>query len=205
MDKKPWEVNPNLTEERLMEVSRLLAEVRDSTNAGQDLEAGDDSWGTGCQIYARCCNRLVMAGTSLSWLKPEKKGTCFRMYVGPEPVRFYTGDPNRPIKSRVNSGVSDLQQKLELPEEFQLPNDGWFWLVCVETDGSGHTLRIVWLQSDSLGHTRNHWAAPVTAVAPAVTSTTKLERPAVKLPKPKVGLKLIVKPKKADGDSDGEG
>src|SRR2546428_5962080 len=51
MDKKPWELNPAFTEERLVFLAKQLLEIRAAALALQQPEKGDSSWVLGCRVY----------------------------------------------------------------------------------------------------------------------------------------------------------
>jgi len=45
MDKQPWEIHPDLTEERLTFLARLIRSVRADAVDAHDADKGDTFWG----------------------------------------------------------------------------------------------------------------------------------------------------------------
>jgi len=99
MDRKPWELNPAFTEERLVFLAKRLLEIRAAALALQQPEKGDSSWVLGCRVYE--WQRYQLSVDALRgdypWLAavalPNRQ---FDVKVGGHPVHIFRGDSDDP-------------------------------------------------------------------------------------------------------------
>lgn len=194
--KKAWEVHPDLTEDRLKTVGKLLAEVRNEARDEYDAEKGDGPWNLGCTAFYRSCSRLTQASERFDWLEIVDPGFRFVFSVGEVPVRFYHGlavNPRSNLLVRSDLELVWEQQVMEFVEEVE---EGWKWLLCVETDADGYVAQVVIVQVNEQKQTRYAWSIPYEGRVSVLASLGKVKQ-AVKLPPAQVGLP-------ADAEADDE-
>lgn len=188
----PWEVCAPLTADRLHLLATTIAQVRADAREGHLPEKGDDAWVFGCRAYRRTCHAL--AGLELSgdhpWLKVKEEGLACTLLIEGEPIKFYCGDPESPNPRSLRRGLDAAvrQHKLFFYEhELASEENGWFWLIALETHDDGSLLQAVVLQANSRGETRNLYFIPMDAPVPVVGSASREGREGVDLPPPAVG------------------
>jgi hypothetical protein len=162
---KPWEVDAALQEERLRFVAELLLEIREEVARAQERDKGDGNWGLGCRAYERTAFRLIQLSSSgeYPWLqavKPTSNRLELALSIGGCPVRYLRGDSERPASRHVVR--AEYQYRL-WPEARD--DEGWYWLLVLETDERGNGTRVVVEQVNRAGETRWAWLAAQVAGA----------------------------------------
>lgn len=74
--KQPWELNPELTQERLKKLASLIRDVRDDVVDRHDDDLGDSARATGMRAYECCRTRIARASMDSEewpWLGIVKK------------------------------------------------------------------------------------------------------------------------------------
>ena len=185
MHKKPWEVQPELTEERLLFIASILKDVRNRSVDLHDPSEGDDVWSLGCRVYERSINIIARKADSAPWLKVIKKGLYFVMLIQGVPIRFYKGD----IENPTARSLQRLHPELEAQQyifSFAQEHFVWFWRTVVETDELGKVLRIVVAQFTEAGDVRNQWTVPISGSITKMAPVVNMRREGVVLEKPRV-------------------
>lgn len=185
--RKPWEVHSDLGEDRLKTVARLLAEVRNEARDEYDPEKGDGPWNLGCTAFSRSCSRLIQASDGFEWLSIVDPRFRFVFSIGKVPVRFYHGvavSPRSNLLVRSDLELLWEQEVMEFVDEWE---QGWRWVVAVETDAEGYVAQVVIVQVNELKETRNAWSIPYEGTVSVLASLGKVKAP-VKLPPAAVGL-----------------
>lgn len=189
---QPWEVSPPLTADRLHLIATTIAQVRADAREGHLPEKGDNAWVFGCRAYARTCHAL--AGLQLSgdhpWLKVKEDGLACTVLIEGEPLKFYKGEAESPTSRSLRRGLDAAirQHKLFFYEnELVSEENGWFWLIALETHDDGSLMQAVVLQANSRGETRNLYFIPMDGPVPVVGSASRGEREGRDLPPPWVG------------------
>lgn len=95
MTEKPWGINPDLEENRIVTLTQVIAEVRGDVIDRHDEELGDTRLSLGMRCYECCRTRLIRLADSkqLSWLAVLNKTRRFTFLIGNTPVRFIRYDP----------------------------------------------------------------------------------------------------------------
>src|SRR5579859_6641609 len=107
MPRHPSEISPALTNERLQLLAREIARVRRDALEVFQPEKGDNAWSFGCLCYVRTCAALsqLEATGEYPWLQIQVDGLAFTILVDGEPLKFYTGDPEKPSDRSLRHGL----------------------------------------------------------------------------------------------------
>jgi len=110
--RRPWDLHPALTDDRLTACARLLARGRTDALAMADSWAGDDAWSVGCRAYSFSRNRLRRAAEAgrYPWLGVLDETHHFVFLIEGVPVRFFRGDADEPSKRTLRQQESEAQQ-----------------------------------------------------------------------------------------------
>ncbi len=201
MDKKPWDVNHEFTEERLLFIADILKQVRNGTVDLHDPSEGDDVWSLGCRVYERSINIIAREAEKTPWLRVIKKGLYFVMLIEGVPIRFYRGE----IENPTTRSLQRLYPELEAQQcifSFAKDHFEWFWRIVIETDESGKVFRVVMAQFTESGNVRYQWTAPLSELVAAVPSIVKPGREGVILGEPMVELRQDLQKRAAGNDKD---
>lgn len=115
LDKKPWEVNSDLQQERIEAVALLLFNVRGEVIDLYDEKLGDTRLSLGVRAYECCRTRLISVAEALEWpwlkvITPEGR---FTFAIGETPVRFVRNDPDQlPSRKLIVSEEAKTQFEL---------------------------------------------------------------------------------------------
>jgi hypothetical protein len=186
--KKPWQIHPSLTAERLTIVAEILANVRSDAVLEHRSNKGDTSWGLGCRVYERSLFALdeTIDSGKHPWLTlVEKSGLHYVFAIGGVPIRFYHGDhedPADPRRLRRRQPELYAQQNAFefVPEPVMEP----VLRVVVETDSEGQADSIFLVQLDEEAEVHNPWPIPFQKTAIVLNEFLKA---GVELPPPVVG------------------
>ncbi len=168
----PFELNPQLTDERIDTVGRLIA-----TAHNQVLERADErdtGWSIGCRSHVWRSTTIIQAveARNYPWLKIESPGLRFVFSIGGVPVSMYRGSHEHPRKNILNRAES-------FPELLQLPLleevDGQpelVWSFALETAPNGEVLKLEFIGITPAGETLAYRHVPLDE---PVTRSYKIE------------------------------
>jgi hypothetical protein len=199
VNKAPWEVTPEFTEERLLFIAAILKDVRNSTVELHDPSEGDDLWGLGCRVYERSINMIARKAESAPWLKVIKNGLYFVMLIEGVPVRFYKGETENPTPRSLQRLYPELEAQQYI-FSFAKEQFAWFWRTVVETDELGKVLRIVVAQFTESGNIRNQWTVPISDSITKMAPIVNMRREGVVLDKPRVEPRENIQERVAEND-----
>lgn len=185
--RRPWEVHPDLTADRLAMVGKLLAEVRGEALQEFDPARGDRAWGYGCKVYERCCARIEQAATMVDWLEIIEPPLHFVFAIGRVPIRFYHGLPESPRLNSLWRNPPELDQHQEAFAFLDQEDDGWFWRIAVVSDTEGSVVEVVVFQARDSSETRYRWSIPLDQPMSVLASLGSIPDP-VELPPAEVGV-----------------
>lgn len=200
---EPWKIYSSFTEERLCTVAGIMRDVRKTTAALHQSDAGDSDWSLGCRIYSRTCHAITVASQEYRWLRilPElERPLRFVFAIGSIPVRFYRGLPDDPPDRYLFvSDVERQQRQLALNLE-EIPSLNKIFRLAVEADGlSREALKVVLVELTSAGRPTSWYSIPLAAAS----KITPLQAPAVNVPPPVIEpVKNREIPEKKDRERD---
>lgn len=174
----PSTLHPDLSDERLTEVSRILEDVRREVAAAHQPDAGDGPWGFGCRAHERSCYALTMESATLTWLSASGDFRDFSFRIGEVPMRFFRGAAHKPSSRTLRQTVAELAATKQLSllpptaDEADL-----FWRLALETDEEGRLLRAVLVRTNAEGKVPYQWEIPLTSSV-AVPSEVRPEQDA---------------------------
>ena len=192
---EPWLISPELTQDRLQVIAKEIVRVRAEALLEHRPEVGDDAWSFGCRAYRRTCFALASLALTgdFPWLRVSESGLACSIMVEAEQLRFYCGEAEKPSSRSLRRGISDLiaQGRFSFFEdELAASDEGWFWLIAIETRDDGSVLRVVVLQANPRGEVRHSWEVPTETTVASLGVVSTIVREAVELPPPVVGPKV---------------
>ncbi|WP_258540246.1 hypothetical protein [Klebsiella variicola] len=203
--KQPWELNPELTQERLKKLASLIRDVRDDVVDRHDDDLGDSARATGMRAYECCRTRIARASMDLEewpWLGIVKKDGKFTFSIKSVPVRLYRGKPDSPEERRLIPCYEALSQASFLFEEVGDAAD-IIWFFAIEVDEFRYVDRVTFTGFLE-GAQVSCWEIPLNEKVPAISSIdAELPEP-VKIEKPVVSVKKKEE-KKAKNDDTNDG
>lgn len=195
MEKSPWDVHPELLEDRLVAVATILRDVRHNAIPYHEQEKGDSNWGLGTRVAERSWFALRDAAIQYPWLNIINPSKHFVFAIGGVPFRFYKGLPEKPNTRVLARQFPEIRQHQHAFEFFQSETE-YFWRFAVETDYSGEVLRIVVAQMSEVGDVKSTWDVPLSGKVTALSLVSSAKPSGVELPSPivlgkKNKLKLV--------------
>src|SRR5262245_53960840 len=112
LDLNPWDIEPDLTLDRLRWIARQFVAVRRQAVADYSPAKGDIPWNHGCDCYARQMSTITRAALSgdYPWLRILDPTLKFTFSIGRVPCRFYKGDAERP-NVNLREAFPELRQR----------------------------------------------------------------------------------------------
>jgi hypothetical protein len=200
LSKRPWDLEPDLTQDRLIWLARNFAEVRREARTTHEPSKGDGAWGLGTKCYERQCFTLIAAaGTGEQpWLRIIDPSLEFIFAIGSVPARVYRGSPESP-RPNVREGLARLRQiplfSVDDPKTFA-------WCFAIETDDAMLVERVT-LAGFSPGGELIYWyPIPFDAAAESLTPIVPIVPPPVPIPPPAVLAPTAKKKKVSDDDEE---
>jgi hypothetical protein len=189
--RRPWDLHPALTAERLSAAARLLARGRADALARAEPWAGDDAWSIGCRAYSFSRHQVRAAAEAgrYPWLKVLDGAQHFVFLIDGVPVRFYRGDADEPTQRTLRQQKVEAEQ-LSLAFAGADVAEGLMFRLAVETDeASGMVSRVVFLAlRGEEGRAECFWPVPLDAEPSSPTGRAAREHrndePALQLPLP---------------------
>jgi hypothetical protein len=174
----PWDVTPALRQERLEVVARIAVTTRNRAFAEADRAAGDTNWGLACKAHERLMHSLgdVVARGQHPWLGLVREGLYLMPLVEGVPIRVYRGAPDKPSSRHLDAARLEHERWQATAPQMAFDfmagstpgasSDGpWYWMMAMETDANGIVTRVVFVQANDAGETRNAWECPLASLA----------------------------------------
>ncbi|WP_345853380.1 hypothetical protein [Shewanella algae] len=201
--KRPWELNPLLSKEKLKKLAGLLYEVRNSVVDLHDGDLGDTARGTGLRAYECCRTNILRASASKgewSWLGIIKPDGRFTFSIDSVPVRFYRGSPDNPQERRmIPCEAAMCQMELLSADIGDIASIQWF--IAIEVDENRYAERVTFTGYDN-GMQVSCWEVPLDVKPTALAGVTEQLPEPVKIKKARVSVKR--KDKNKDAQNDGQ-
>src|SRR4051812_18916430 len=115
-DIKPWDIEPDLTPERLAWVRRTFVAVRKDARETYDPAKGDNALllGLTCFLRQKYAIAIAAANGSRPWLSVVNDSMKFIFKVGRVVARFYKGEAEHPSEN-LRRSFPELRQQPLLP------------------------------------------------------------------------------------------
>lgn len=192
MTDQPWDINPDLTKERIVTIASIIATVRGEVIDRHDKELGDTPLSLGTRAYECSRSRLIaVANTELfPWLDIPTPEGRFTFSIGNTPVRFSRNDPNYlPDRKLVRS--AEARRQLTLFENHAYAELHWF--IVFDTYYKRPADNVYCVGYDKFGQIICQWDIPLENTVPLMSDLSEKLPQAVEVQKANVTLK--VKPK----------
>ncbi len=198
MDQSPWQLTPELQQDRLQEIAKLLVTVRGEVIDRHEPEIGDTRLSLGMRAYECCRSRIIQKSMEGDWpwlsvLTPQGR---FTFAIDDIPIRFSRNDPNQlPDRKLIPSEEGAVQMSL-LRETTQYAYLRWFLVIDTPYDQPVENAYVI-------GYSETNeiickWKIPLEDLVPAVAEVV-IDRPtAVDVPPVKVGVKRVENPIEID-------
>ena len=189
---KPWDHDPVLIEDRLIEIGRLITAGRNHALDRYDPSVGCDAWTVGCEAFKFQCFQIETASYDLPWLEVLNSSMEFVFSIGGVGMRFYRGEPSEPHERTLRQSFSELaQMSLFAEEELAKSGQTILYRFAVETDIDGSITQISFVVL-SEGQPLIIWPIPLDQPVIGIAPIRPERAEGVVLPFPKVS------PKKGD-------
>ena len=200
LQKKPSEIHPCLTDERIDIIGHLIARVRsDNLDSSDDR---DNGWSIGCRAHAWISNEIQAYSDNVPWLSIVDPTLRFIAKIDSVEFSFYKGVAKRPkrnIFSRAQSHPELRQRTLffgdPLPERL-------VWAYAIETDYEGATTNVEFFGMSESGEVVASRVVPIHDASSGVVEITANESEPVELP-PATPHLPSTKKDKADSEEHG--
>ncbi len=187
----PWDVHPDLTEQRLALVGSWIAQGRNDAVDRHDPSIGGNAWTLGTCAYANGKFRIEQAFLSgrYRWLGIVDPSNQFIFRIGSVPVRFYRGMADEPTARTLRQAHPELRQlSLMLNEGLGRADLAYRFAIDTHLDGSVAGIKFVGLSGKLV---ECLWEVPLTPtvallqpVDSAPADGVELPPPAVRVPEP---------------------
>ena len=199
---KPWDVNQDLIQERIIELANFIVSVREEVIEMHDEELGDTPLSLGMRAYECCRSRLISLSDSgkhpwLSIITSDKK---FTFCIGKTPVRFIRHDPKElPHKKLIASPEAKKKfWELSLFPGYKCENSEIVWFFVIDSYYKHPADVVYFVGYDKSGEIRSQWTVPIEEKVPFLSATDDCKPEAVEIPSPQPFLK-----KKTNIETDG--
>ncbi|EIZ77296.1 hypothetical protein WSK_4136 [Novosphingobium sp. Rr 2-17] len=182
---RPWDYNPELTEERLIRVAQLIERGRNDAVDRHEPAIGGDSWTKGVCAYSYAKHQIIQAaGTpGFEWLSVINDGMRFQFGIGKAPMRFWRGDFAEPSQ-RIATATPMEQFLLEL--EPGVPTAGVLFRIGLTTDEEGAMLEACFAALRN-GAAETIWPISLVDADPLVVVLDDTRPEGRELPPPTIG------------------
>lgn len=186
--KKPWNINKQLKNDRLITIAQILRTVRDGSVEEHNPKKGDGKWGLGTRVYERSLNILVKKSAKYEWLEIYKMNLFFIILIDGLPVRYFKGEVSSPPKKSLHSKYRYIEEAMQLPFEEDEFLDDYLWRISVQPDEDGNTLSVFIAQYDNVGDNYNSYKIPLDAQVTVLRDSSYAEKDSKKIimPPPKM-------------------
>lgn len=184
----PWEYHPELAEERVVAVARLIVDGRQTAVELFDEQAGDNGWTLGCRAFQFARARILRAvdDRAYDWLDAIDRSLQLIFTIGGVPVRIYRGEADEPTDRTMRQSHNELRQLGFSFDERDERDEGreLAFRFAVETDVDGSSLAVNFVGLRGQSAVLN-WNVPIEigagsgAVGRPATESVELDAPVV--------------------------
>lgn len=178
---KPWDINPQLTKDHLIEMAGFISSVRaEVVDLHDPKHLGDTARSLGFRAYECCRNRITReaAGNAKPWLSIITPENRFTFAINGVPIRFYRGSPSSPEERRLKASLEARSQMSLLPVEPSYANLLWYFVI--ETDENRYTDNVVFCAfREDTGEQVCYWEVPYKEQVPSVPTVVEAKAPPV--------------------------
>lgn len=188
MHQSPWELNSDLSKDRLVEMANFIAGVRDEVIELHDEGLGDTRLSLGMRAYECCRTRIIQASKdgSFPWLSILTPEGRFTFAINNTPVRFTRNDPKYlPDRKLVVS--ENAMEQMNLLGDQQYAEVRWFFVF--DTDYKTAADAAYFVGYNEFGDRVCQWEIPVEVGITLVADVSDAVPQAVELDEPLVGVK----------------
>lgn len=195
MNNDPWEYNPDLTKERIFEITKLIIRVREEVIERHDIGLGDTPLSLGIRAYECCRQRIIMEAKSkkYDWLSILTPTERFTFSIGNTPVRFSRNEPDDlPNRKLIRSDEAQFRMSF-MEEKSEYASLRWFLIIDTPYDVPAEMAFFV-------GYSEHNeivcqWEIPLEEIVPTMALLKDEQTEGVDIPAPIIELKVLNKKK----------
>ena len=196
--KDPWEINPDLQKDRIVEIASFIAEVRAEVIDRHEPELGDTRLSLGMRCYECCRTRLIYEDQNGTWpyfsvLTPTGR---FTFRIGDVPVRFVRNDPDDLPGDKLVPSNETAEQMSFFPDDYRYASVRWF--IVFDTFYKNVADNLYFVGYDEGGEIVSQWEIPLETGAPILSTVSPALAEAVEIDE------VVVKPKQIAPQAEGE-
>jgi hypothetical protein len=184
----PWELNSDLTKDRILAIANFIAEIRNEVIELHDEELGDTRLSLGMRAYERSRTRIIELAQKgeYSWLSILNSEGRFTFSIGDTPVRFTRNEvkylPNR--KLVVSENAMEQMTLLDVQPYSRLR-----WFVVFDTHYKSAADAVYFVGYSEIGEVICNWQIPLESSVTLIADVVKSAPEAVQLDKPLIGIR----------------
>lgn len=168
MKSLPWEINTDLTQDRIKIIANLICQVRTDVIDRHDEALGDTRLSLGTRAYECCRTRIIALANSKmhDWLDTVTDEGRFTFRIGNTPVRFTRNTPeNLPNRKLIVSEEAQQLLFFDIDPDFGTKETLiWFFIIDTPYMVPVETMYMVaYTQNKEI---RCQWEIPVEEVVP---------------------------------------
>lgn len=189
MTQKPWEINPDLTNERIAAIANIIASVRGEVIDLHDEELGDTPLSLGTRAYE--CSRTRIIGIAEQelwpWLRIITPEGRFTFSIGNTPVRFTRNEPNNlPNRKMIRS--AEARRQLSFFENHSYAEVTWF--IVFDTYYKNPADNVYCVGYDKFKNIICQWEIPIQGTVPMMSAIKEVLPQAVDVKEAAVTFKV---------------
>ncbi len=178
----PAQINPELTEERMLVVAGLIGQARREALASHDPSTGELARSLGLRVLERLSHLLQRCAQTTPWLKVLEPGLQLRYSIGGVPFGVYRGNPNSPPGRALKvhrAEVAAAQLRFYYAPTPAMESSSFLWRFAVVTDDHLKTVSISIVLIDGRHKVCRVWDIPFASgnVAPDLAETQNTALP----------------------------
>lgn len=197
--KKPWEINKDLTQDRIVQLASFIVSVREEVIDMHDEELGDTRLSLGMRAYECCRSRLILLSDSgkYPWLSILTSEGRFTFCIGDTPVRFIRHEPKEiPNKKLIIScEAGNKFRQLSLFPNYRCKDASIRWFFVIDTYYKNSADVVYFIGYNEVGDIQSQWIVPIEEKITTLSTTDNYKPQAIEIPpaKPQLKKKTIIK------------
>jgi len=189
----PWEINPNLDKDKIIELAKLIVDVRGEVIDLHDEALGDTRLSLGMRAY-ECCRSRIIAESKIEtwdWLGILTPTGRFTFLIDGVPVRFVRNDPNQLPSEKLIPSEETLMQMDMFASESRYATTRWFFVI--DTFYKTAADNIYFVGYNDIGDIISQWDIPLEKHATPLVIIDNNFPAKKEIPKAPISIKTIEK------------
>ena len=177
----PWDINPDLQQERLIQLANMLANVRADVVDLHNPALGDTKKSLGFRAYecsrSHCIDKAGRLG--FEWLGVLTEDRRFTLKIGSIPVRFWKGEPEKLPSGKLLRSPEALRQiELFYPSK---TDNMLIWFCVLNVNSKGLVDRAYFVGYTDFGEIAVNWQIPIRGSVALMSNVNHIPSESVEL------------------------